>query len=151
MEASGTLDEVISRGAHHWGLHCHSLLVLALSVLHEGPDPQRALVVGAKVVTSDVLLAELVVVGLGSVAEALVSPLDRLVVDLGAPVANLVILVEVRELVATSDLHRLTRVDLGLHLGGGDWVVAGVEPVEEIVVVLSDGDGLELTRLSRLL
>ena len=144
MEASSAANEVISGGAHHRGLHGHCLLVVTLFVVHECPDPQRALVVGTKIVTSDVLLAKGIVVSLSLLAESRVGPLDGGVIDLGASVANLIVFVEVGELSTTFSLDCLSGAELGLDLGSSDGVVASVELVEPVVLVLSDCDGLEL-------
>ena len=151
MESSSAADEVVSGRAHHGGGHSDGLLVFADGVIHEGPDPQGSLIVGAKIVTSHVLLAKLVVVSLGSFAESLIGPLDGRVVDLSAPVANLVILVEISKLNSTVELNLLARAELSLDLRGGDGVVSSVELVEEVILILGHGDGLDLTWLSRLL
>jgi len=118
VETSSAANEVICWGAHHRGLHSHSLLVVAGGVLHVGPDPQRALVVGTKIVASHILLTELVVVCLSSLAESGVSPLDRGVVDLSASVANFISIVEISELGTSSLLDGLSRAELGLNLRG---------------------------------
>ena len=145
MEASGAANEIVIGSSHHGCLHSHGLLVVAGGVLHEGPDPQRTLVVGAHIVASHKLLTELIIVGLGGGAESLISPLDGLIIDLSASVANLVILMEVSELNTTMELHLLARAELGLDLRGGDGVVASVQLVEPVVLVLRHSDGLELT------
>ena len=151
METGSAANEVVIRCSHHWSLNGHSLLVIAHFVVHEGPDPQGSLIVGAKIVTSHVLLAKLVVVSLGSFAESLIGPLDGRVVALSAPVANLVILVEISKLNSAMELNLLARAELSLDLRGGDGVVSSVELVEEVILILGHGDGLDLTWLSRLL
>jgi len=118
VEAGGALNEVVIRGSHHRRLDSHGLLVIARGVLHEGPDPQRSLVVWAQIVPSHVLLAELVVVGLGCLAQSLVSPSDGGVVDLSASATNLIILVEVGELGTAMELDFLSRAELCLDLRG---------------------------------
>ena len=135
VESGRAADEVVGRGAHHWRLDGHGLLVVTGLITHVGPDPEGALVVGAKIIASHVLLTELVIVGLGCGAETVVSPSDGLVVDLGTPIANFVVRVEVRELVAALDLDGLTRAELSLDLGGGDGVVACIELVKPVVLV----------------
>lgn len=91
METSSATNEVVSWGSHHRSLDSDSLLVVTLSVLHVSPDPQRALVVGTKIVSSDVLLTIGVIVVLGLFAESLVSPGNGGIVDLGAAVAIFVL------------------------------------------------------------
>jgi len=66
MEASCATDVIVNRGSHHWSLNSDSFLVITLSVVHVGPDPQRALIVGTEIVTSDILLTIGVVVCLRS-------------------------------------------------------------------------------------
>ena len=51
------------------------------------PDPQRSLVVRAKIVTCDILLTKLVIVCLSFFAETIISPLDRGIIDLSAAIA----------------------------------------------------------------
>lgn len=98
MESSGGLDLVIGGSAHHWCLDRHCLLVVAHVVVHVGPDPKRAGIVRTLVIADDELLTILVVVPLGGWAELLVRPVDRLLVDLCAAIADLISLVEVEVL-----------------------------------------------------
>ena len=65
------------------------------------PDPQRSLVVRAKIVTSDILLTKLVIVCLGFFAEAIIGPLDRGIIDLSAAIAFLVKFTEIGKLFAS--------------------------------------------------
>mmetsp|Transcript_8444 Transcript_8444/g.9820 ORF Transcript_8444/g.9820 Transcript_8444/m.9820 type:complete len:406 (+) Transcript_8444:463-1680(+) len=55
---------------------------------------------------------------------------------------------EVSELVASLGLDGLARAELSLDLASGDRVVARVELIQEVVLVLRDGDGLELALLA---
>ena len=116
MVTSGAANEIVSRCAHHRRLNCDSLLVITHTVLHIVPDPQRALVERTKIVTSDILLTELVIISLCLFAEAIVSPLDRGVVDLSTTVAFFVHFSEVSKLLASFLLDGLARVELGLDL-----------------------------------
>lgn len=151
METSCATDVIVSRGSHHRSLNSDGLLVIALSVMHVGPDPQRALVVGTEIVTSDILLTIGVVVCLNSTGKSLISPCDRLIVDFSATVAIFITRGEVSELITTSNLNRLTRAELGLDLGGSNGVVSSIELVKLLVEVLRDSGCLECASLSGLL
>ena len=63
VEAGCCTNEVIGWGSHHRRPDGDGGLSLVGIVVHEGPDPERAFVVGPLVVTSDHLDTELVVVG----------------------------------------------------------------------------------------
>ena len=151
METSSATNVIVNRGSHHWGLNSDGLLVLALSVVHVGPDPQRALVVGTKIVTSDILLTIGVIVFLCSAAKSLISPCDGLIVDFSATVAIFIILGEVSELITTGNLNTLTRAELSFNLGGGNGVISSIELVELDVVVLGDSVCSKNASLSGLL
>ena len=100
------------------------------------PDPQRAFVVRAKIVTSDILLTKLVIICLGSVAEAIIGPLDGGIIDLSAAVACFIGFSKVSKLFASFLLDGLTGAEFGLDLSGSNWIVSRIQLVEEVILVL---------------
>ena len=142
MESSGTLDEVIGWSAHHCGADGFHGLVTVLGVVHHGPDPQWALVVGSLVVTSGHDLSIVLVSCPGTCTQVVVSPLDGCVINLSASVTDFISLVEVSEDVAACLLNSLTRANFCFDFGCRDWIVASVELVKELVVILGDSDSL---------
>ena len=144
VEASSSSDRIISGSSHHRRVDNGSLLVLGVSVVKVVPDPEWTSVVRAEVVSNDQLLTLLVVSVLNLLRSVVKSPLQSLLVDVGAPVSDLISLVEVSLLVTSCLLDRLAGHQLGLDLSGGNWIQAGVEVRESLVEGLRNSDGVEL-------
>ena len=108
METSSCRDKVVCWSAHHWRLDNHLGFIIAFAVFHEGPNPKWAFIVWSLVITSDKLLAFRVIVISSSLTDALIRPLNGLVINLSASVPSLVGLMEDSIYISTFYLNSLS-------------------------------------------
>lgn len=143
VEPGRSCHWVVSRCPHHGRLHHGLRLVIIIIVLDVVPDPEGSGVEGAEIVADHELFAVFVVsihgflVGLGE------SPVERLLVDVCASVADFIGLVEVCVLVTGFDLDRLSGHEFGFHFDSTDFEFTSVECVKSVVEVLCHSDGLK--------
>lgn len=107
VETSSLRDVVVHWSSHHWSLHHRLGLGSVVGVLHVGPDPEGASVVGSFILSDNELLTLRVVSLDGIGACVLKSPIKSSLVDISAPVTDLIRLVEISCRVSSSSLDGL--------------------------------------------